>query len=727
MPASSSALGSAPGPGRAIRLAGVLIVLVVAVLVAGAALTRVDAGFLRTRMEAAVFHATGRRLTIAGPIHLILWPSPGFVAGDVALANIDGGSRPAMARASEVQATLDLAALLGRRVIVRSLVLQNADILLERSADGRPNWVFAPPAAPAPAVRPPGELLPAPQPSAHVKLTISSVDIDGGRLAWRDPGRLGDGDVAIDHLAAQQQGEASSFTLFLAGRHAAAPFSLSLAAGPPQALEAASAAHPYPLRASLTLGGADAADQLGIDGQFADPLHGRGFAGVVHARLRALADLDELFPHAELPAAGGVGLVARVAEAAGGGWTLSELHAETQAADVGRLLPGLAFSHLKVDAASGTAPVMLVAAGTLHGTPLTIDGRAIGTLLAWTQGAAGVPLDAVASLGRARAGLHGTVARDADGAIRIDAAETLDLPDPGAVAAAFGRRLDRHAAIAADGHLAATRAADGHLTAALAAGRLLLGGAPMPASRFELDRRPDGTLRVAAALADSPAWLTLNEDVSRQPTEVAAVFNGHMVPATLVSALLGDASEISGPLDLLGTLHGTAPNGRIDPAHLDGNFNATLVDGTISGALLAPALAATHLPLAGAAQRVRCAGAVGQVVGGVVTLASLSLDSRLLAIDGDGTVNLPSGALALHLRPVVRLGPAAASAPVLVGGTVAAPEASLAHDEHGRVALSFGRGAPAGAACDANPDVAVLPALKAPKPADILRSLGLFR
>ena len=88
---------------------------------------------------------------------------------------------------------------------------------------------------------------------------------------------------------------------------------------------------------------------------------------------------------------------------------------------------------------------------------------------------------------------------------------------------------------------------------------------------------------------------------------------------------------------------------------------------------------------------------------------------------------LPAGTLALHLRPVVRLGLAAASAPVTVGGTIAAPEASLAHDEHGRVALSFGRGAPAGAACDANPDVAALPAPKAPKPADILRSLGLFR
>ena len=731
---------SAPGPRRAIRIAGALALLVLAFVLAGVALTRVDAGFLRARMEAAAYHATGRRLTIAGPIHLILFPSPGFVASDVALANVDGASRPAMAHASEVQATLDLAALLSRRVIVRSLVLENPDILVERTADGRPNWVFTPP-APAARLHAAGEVLPAPHPSAHVKLTISSVDIDGGRLAWRNLPRLGQGlgsgDVAIDHLVAQQQGEASSFTLYLVGRHAGTPFSLSLAAGPPQALEAADAAHPFPLRASLTLapahGHADAPDQLGpdqlgIDGQFADPLHGRGFAGVVHAHLRALADLEGLLPLAHLPAADGVRLVARVAQREAGGWTLSALHAETATADAGRVLPGLALARLKVDAADATAPVVLALAGTLHGEAFTIDGHAVGNLLAWTHGAsAAAPLDVAVALGRARAGLHGTIARDPDGATRIDAAETLDLPDPGAVAAEFGRPLDRHAAIVVDGRLAAKRAADGDLTATLAAARLLIGAAPMPPSRFELDRHPGGPLRIAAALGDARPWLTWNEDFSHQPPDFTAVFDGHLVPASLVAALLGTGGGISGPLDLAGNLHGTAPDGRIDPATLDGSFAATLVDGTISGGMLAPALRATHLPLGGGIERVRCAAAVGQVTAGLVQLASLSLDSRLLTIDGDGTVNLPTGALALHLRPVVRLGVAAASAPVLVGGTVAAPEASLAHDERGRVALSFGRGAPAGAACDANPDVAALPAPKAPKPADILRSLGLFR
>ena len=729
-----STISSAPGPRRAFRIAGALVGLAAVFLVAGMALTHVDAGFLRARMEAETLRATGRALAIRGPIHLILWPAPGFVAADVALANIAGGSRPAMVHAVEVQATLDLEALLGQRLVVRSLVLREPDILVERTADGRPNWVFTPQAPPAPA-RQPGEVLPPPPPFAsppfaHVRLTISSIDLEGGRLAWRDLPRLGAGEFAIRHATAQQQQASSSFTVFLAGQHAATPFSLSLASGPPQALERADAAHPFPLRASLSIGAGDEPDQISVDGQFADPLHGCCFAGLVRARLRALADLDTLFPHAGLPAADAVRLDARVAEAPAG-WALTELRAETGQADAARLLPGLAIAHLSVAAPRADAPIVLQATGTLRGRPFTIDGRAVGSLLAWTPGAApaAAPVEVAASLGAARASLRGTVARAADAATRLDADARLALPDPGAVAAAFGQPFDRHVAVETDGHLAATRDAAGDFAASLTAAHLALGGAAMPPSRFALDRDAGGdTLRVTASLAaQATPWLTWSENASHQPPDFTAVFAGHLVPSALVTGLLGVGGHaISGPLDLAGTLHGAALGGRIDPTQLDGTLAATLVGGTISGALLAPALTATHLPLDGEV-RVRCAGFSGHVAGGVVTLASLSLDSRLLAIDGDGTVTLPAGTLALHLRPVVRLGLAAASAPVLVGGTVAAPLAALAHDEQGRVALSFGRGAPAGAACDADPDVAALPAPKPPKPADILRSLGLFR
>ncbi len=716
---------------RSRRIVVGLVLLVGVVLLAGPALTRLDAGFLRARMEAAAFHATGRRLAIAGPIHLILFPSPGFVADDVTLANIAGGSRPAMAHADAVQATLDLGALLGQRVIVRSLVLTDPDILVERTADGQPNWVFTPPAK-APPPRVPGELLPpVPSASAHVKLTISSIEMEGGQLTWRNLARLGDGSFAIRHLDAQQQQETSSFTLFLAGQHATTPFSLSLASGPPQALQAGRPAHPFPLRGSLSLGSSDrndeAPDQLTVDGQFADPLHGRGFAGIVHARLAALGDLDGLFPHAGLPAAQAVRLEARLAQGADGSWTVSSLHAGMGAADAERALPGLALAHLSVDAPDSAAPVVVHAAGTLRGQLFAIDAPAFGSLAAWNGGGA-APLDVAASLGRAKASLHGTIARGSDGGARLDAASSLDLPDPGALAAAFGRTLDRHDAIASQGHLVATRMAGGELTAALDAARLLIDARPMPASRFELDRRPEGTLRVDLALEAAPPWLVWRENPGHEPPDFTAVLDGHRVPATLVAALAGAGRGLSGPLDLAGTITGTAPGGRIDLAHLDGTLSATLVDGTIAGGLLAPALRATHLPLGtGGAERVRCAGFAGQVASGVVTLSSLSLDSRLLAIDGSGTVSLPTGALDLHLRPVVRIGVAAASAPVVIGGTIAAPEASLAHDEHGRVALSFGQNAPGSVACDANPDVAALPPPKAAKPVDILRSLGLFR
>ena len=148
MPATGAAVRP-PRPRH--RLALVLLVLAGAAVGTAAVLARVDAGFLKGRLEAAVLHATGRTLRIDGAVHFTLLPAPGITASDVALGNLPGGSRPDMVRAAYVAATFDPLALLGRRLAVRSVVVTRPDILLERVADGRPNWVFSPAASPRPA------------------------------------------------------------------------------------------------------------------------------------------------------------------------------------------------------------------------------------------------------------------------------------------------------------------------------------------------------------------------------------------------------------------------------------------------------------------------------------------------------------------------------------------------------------------------------------------------
>ncbi|GAB4225978.1 MAG: AsmA family protein [Kiloniellaceae bacterium] len=92
------------------------------------------------RIAALVREHTGRDLQIAGDVSLRLLPTPAFSAGEVTLANIEGGSAPAMVRLDELQIRVALAPLLRGDVLVESVTLVRPQVLLEVLADGRANW-----------------------------------------------------------------------------------------------------------------------------------------------------------------------------------------------------------------------------------------------------------------------------------------------------------------------------------------------------------------------------------------------------------------------------------------------------------------------------------------------------------------------------------------------------------------------------------------------------------
>ena len=140
---------------------------------------------VRLRAQDAVRRATGRELTIQGPVRLGWSLTPTVAMEDVSLANLPGLSRPAMAHVARAEARLALWPLLSRRVEVLGLTLVQPDVLLERDAQGRPNWVFTkPPAAPSapqaqPAVR-----------SAHPRFAVDDVRITDGRVGLRTADRI---------------------------------------------------------------------------------------------------------------------------------------------------------------------------------------------------------------------------------------------------------------------------------------------------------------------------------------------------------------------------------------------------------------------------------------------------------------------------------------------------------------------------------------------------------
>lgn len=123
-----------------VRLLGVVVSLG---LLAGLALFLVPteriAGIAAERFEAA----TGRALTIDGPVRAQLYPLVGVRMDGVALANADWAEDGPMLRAEAIDLGLDVAALIAGDIVIRRLEMRAPELALERAADGRANWDFA--------------------------------------------------------------------------------------------------------------------------------------------------------------------------------------------------------------------------------------------------------------------------------------------------------------------------------------------------------------------------------------------------------------------------------------------------------------------------------------------------------------------------------------------------------------------------------------------------------
>jgi uncharacterized protein involved in outer membrane biogenesis len=129
---------------RAWWLSAVVFLFVLPVLAAGVGVVLLDPNDYKSEIIEAVRNATGRTLTLNGPVRLSrsLWPT--IEVSDVTLANLPGGSRPDIARAERIEAQLLLPALLWHRIEVVKLTLVGPNILFEQ-VGSMPNWVFDPP------------------------------------------------------------------------------------------------------------------------------------------------------------------------------------------------------------------------------------------------------------------------------------------------------------------------------------------------------------------------------------------------------------------------------------------------------------------------------------------------------------------------------------------------------------------------------------------------------
>jgi hypothetical protein len=430
---------------RTLWIGAAAVAIGIALLV-GLANWTLEPASLKPRLIEAAERATGRTLTISGPVGIKLSLTPTITMQDVALSNPPNFSRPDIVKVERVELGLALLPLLRHRFEVDHVTLIRPDTLLETDQAGRSNWVFArTPAKPPETVplsgeapntdattrptpdRNPSEVVPPSPEAAGRRFTpvLRNLTIVDGKVGWIDPS--GHQYLAgIERLSlTEPAGPLADIdaTISYEGR----VIRLTARTGALEDLRSAFAGAPWPVSVKLV----SDRTSLTVDGKIDQPLRGRGYAFAVNADVPDPASLESLLPRLPLGALGEISAHAEVTDSGGPVPNVSALRVTVASANVENPRAGARLEDIVVTADSGT-PLHVAARMTMDGLDSAISGT-VGDL-AWLIGGRSAPVavDLTWTGASARATVQGTiqVPRQLSG---YDLNVAADIPEPALV------------------------------------------------------------------------------------------------------------------------------------------------------------------------------------------------------------------------------------------------------------------------------------------------------
>ncbi len=159
-------------------LATLLLVIVAAIAALLIVPSFIDWNGFRAPIEREASRLAGRPVSIKGNISLHMLPSPGFILGDVTIADPKDKQAPLIA-AKQIDASLAWLPLFALRLEVDHLALTEPNIRLRITADGKTNWSLPKPARTIDPASNMGFL-------ASSRLVFRNVVIDHGTLLFSD-------------------------------------------------------------------------------------------------------------------------------------------------------------------------------------------------------------------------------------------------------------------------------------------------------------------------------------------------------------------------------------------------------------------------------------------------------------------------------------------------------------------------------------------------------------
>ncbi len=203
-------------------------------------LSSLDFNRFKPTITAMVAEATGRELTVLGDVELQLSTSPRLSVEGVQFANVSWGSRQEMVTIQRMVAEVDLWSLFGDAPEVVHLLLEQPDILLERSRNGDVNWqVDAKKTIPQETSTGRG-----------VIPRFNRVEIRDARITYVDGGKATRESLRIRQLQASAEHFAAPLHLQMAGDYNSTPFDITFRL---DSLESLAAGEETPLRLDLAL------------------------------------------------------------------------------------------------------------------------------------------------------------------------------------------------------------------------------------------------------------------------------------------------------------------------------------------------------------------------------------------------------------------------------------------------------------------------------------------
>ncbi|HKP66716.1 MAG TPA: AsmA family protein [Casimicrobiaceae bacterium] len=226
---------------------------VVALLLIGAAIAikTLDPNRFVAPLAARIKAATGRELSVHGPIEYKLSLTPKLMLPDVAFENAPWSKTPQMLTAKRVEAQVALLPLLSRRFDVIEFILVEPAIILETDASGHGNWEFGPPATNTGA-----SSSAASTSSNPMAFGIGNFEIRQGTLTYRDgaSGKLTS--ASIERMSMRARDMSTPIAVEFRGTIDDLPVAVAGDLGPPSQWLAQQ--WPYPLALKGQINGNDA-------------------------------------------------------------------------------------------------------------------------------------------------------------------------------------------------------------------------------------------------------------------------------------------------------------------------------------------------------------------------------------------------------------------------------------------------------------------------------------